>query len=109
MRPEPTREKTLNVVDALVASRRKTLDILSDSMASGDLRTALLAVQTELKQLALLAQLTGQHSDSGQVNVLLSPDYLELKRIVYVSLQDFPEARLRLSEALSGVSDEPSN
>jgi hypothetical protein len=50
MKPKPIKVEGLNVVNALTASHAKPLEILTDSFNDGDRRTALLALQTEIKQ-----------------------------------------------------------
>jgi len=106
MRPEPIKVQGLNVVNALTTSHEKTLDILTDSLNEGDRRTALLALQTEIKQLELTAKLTGQLNEAPQVNLLMSPEYLELKAIINTTLAPYPEIRQKLGDAFSKVANE---
>ncbi|MGZ4851610.1 MAG: hypothetical protein ACXV3D_00275 [Halobacteriota archaeon] len=106
MKPEPTKEQTLNVVHALEQSHGTTLQILRDALSDADRRTALLALQTELKQLELTAKLTGQLNASPQLNFLISPEFVKLKQIITTQLTPFPEARLALSEALDTLVQE---
>jgi hypothetical protein len=106
VKPEATKEETLNVVNALTSSHAKTLEILHDSLAEGDRRTALMALQTEIKQLELNAKLTGQLNDAPQVNFLLNPEFVKLKQILIKTLEPFPDARVRLSEALTEIAND---
>jgi hypothetical protein len=106
VKPEATKEEVLNAINALIKSHDTTLEILEDSLAEGDRRTALMALQTEIKQLELNAKLTGQLNDTPQVNFLLNPEFVRLKQIMIKSLEPFPEARVRLSEALIGIADD---
>lgn len=69
VKPEAAKRETINVVIALEDSHRTTLDILEDALAEGDRRGALMALQTEIKQLELTAKLTGQLYDGPQVNL----------------------------------------
>lgn len=104
MRPAPAKEETLNVVDALTTSHSKTLKILDDSLAEGDRKTALMALQTEIRQLTLNAKLTGQLNEAPQVRLLMHPEFVKLKQILIKTLEPFPDARLKLSEALTEVA-----
>jgi hypothetical protein len=101
MRPAPAKEETLNVVDVLTTSHSKTLKILDDSLAEGDRKTALMALQTEIRQLTLNAKLTGQLNEAPQVRLLMHPEFVKLKQILIKTLEPFPDARLKLSEALT--------
>ena len=105
MKPEPTTVEGLNVVNALTTSHGKTLDILTDSLSEGDRRTALLAIQTENKQLELMAKLTGQLNEAPQLNLLMSPSFVKLKQILIKTLEPHPQLRLEVSEALSKLAE----
>lgn len=107
VKPAAAKEETINVVNALEDSHKKTLDILEESLAEGDKRTALLALQTEIKQLELTAKLTGQLHDGPSINFLLSPEYVQLKQVLIKALAPYPEAREHAARALltAGNSD----
>lgn len=105
MKPEPINVEGLNVVNALTTSHAKTLEILNDSLAEGDRKTALLALNTEIKQLELNAKLTGQLNESPQVNILMQPEFVKLKQIIIKTLEPYPDARLKLSEALTDIAN----
>ena len=106
VRPEPTTVEGLNVVNALTTSHAKTLDILTDSLNEGDRRTALLALQIEIKQLELTAKLTGQLNEAPQLNILMSPEFVKLKSVIIKTLEPYPEARLMLSDTLAEILDD---
>lgn len=109
VKPEPTQVDGLNVINALTSSHQTTLEILRDSLNEGDRKTALMALQTEIKQLDLIAKVTGQLDDTPTVNLLLSPEYLTLKQVVVTALLDYPEARLEVSDALARLSKYTQN
>jgi len=109
VKPEPTQVDDLNVINALTSSHQTTLAILHDSLNEGDRKTALMALQTEIKQLDLIAKVTGQLDETPSVNILLSPEYLTLKQVVVTALLDYPEARLEVSEALARLSKYTQN
>lgn len=109
VKPEPTQVNDLNVINALTSSHQTTLEILHDSLNEGDRKTALMALQTEIKQLDLIAKVTGQLDETPSVNILLSPEYLTLKQVVVTALLDYPEARLEVSEALARLSKYTQN
>jgi len=106
MKPEPITVEGLNVVNALTTSHEKTLEILTDSLNDGDRRTALLAIQTENKQLELMAKLTGQLNEAPQLNILMNPEFMRLKSVILTTLAPYPDARLKLSERLAEILDD---
>ncbi|MGA7075610.1 MAG: hypothetical protein WBZ42_03560 [Halobacteriota archaeon] len=101
MKPEPVAVEGLNVVNALTESRGRILSIYDEARQSGDLRAAIAALQTEVSQMSLMARITGQLNDAPQVNFLLNPEFVRLKQILIKTLEPYPEARVRLSEALT--------
>ncbi|MGA7075848.1 MAG: hypothetical protein WBZ42_04795 [Halobacteriota archaeon] len=106
MKPEPIQIEGLNVVNALTESRERILSIYDEARQSGDLRAAIAALQTEVSQMLLMAKLTSQLNDAPQVNFLLNPEFVRLKQILIKTLEPFPEARVRLSEALTEIADD---
>jgi len=104
MKPEPVEVPGLNVVNALTTSHAKTLEILLDSLAEGDRKTALMAIHAETRQLDLMAKITGQVNAAPQLNFLLNPEFIMLKRIIVETLLPYPDARVALSEKLDSIA-----
>lgn len=71
----------------------RALTILDRAESVGDLRTALGAVREARGNLELLAKLVGQLDERPQVNVLVSPEWLELRTVIVAALEPHPEAR----------------
>ena len=103
MKPEPVEVPGLNVVNALTTAHAKTLEILLDSLAEGDRKTALMAINAETRQLDLMAKITGQVNAAPQVNFLLNPEFVMLKHVIVETLLPYPEARVALSEKLDSI------
>ncbi len=82
--------------------RDRALSILDKAERSKDLRTALQAIREARQCVELLAKLAGELSEAPQVNILLSPQWVELRKTILVALDPFPEARARLAEVLGG-------
>ena len=82
--------------------RDRALSILDKAERSKDLRTALQAIREARQCVELLAKLAGELSGAPQVNILLSPQWVELRKTILVALDPFPEARARLAEVLGG-------
>ncbi len=106
VKPEAAKQETLNVVNALLESRKRVLSIYDEARQSGDMRAAIQALQCEVSQLTLMGKLTGQLSDAPQVNFLLNPEFVKLKQILIKTLEPFPDARVKLSEALTQIAND---
>ena len=82
----------------------RALSILGKAEDSGDLRTALGAIREARGNLELLAKLLGE-LDERPVNVLVSPQWLELRAVVVAALGPHPQAREAVLRALEGKGD----
>jgi predicted transcriptional regulator len=105
---EVAKREALNVVNALETSHENLLKIFNDALADGDRKSALAAIDAETRQLSLIAKVTGQLNAAPQVNFLLNPQFLEIKRVIVEKLMPYPEARVALSEALDSMISEDS-
>ncbi|HEY3288496.1 MAG TPA: hypothetical protein VGK87_00060 [Anaerolineae bacterium] len=89
-------------MDQLRSLQCKTLDILSKAEQEGDLRVAVAAIAQARGNLELFAKLLGELSETT-VNVLVSPQWIELRSVILNAVEPFPDARLALVEALNDV------
>ncbi len=80
----------------------RALSILDRAEESGELRTALGAIREARGNLELLAKLLGELDDRPQINVLVSPEWLELRTVVIGALEPYPDARGSVLRALEG-------
>lgn len=71
----------------------RTLAILESAEASREHRTALSAIREARSNLELLAKLLGELDDSPTVNVLISPQWIQLRTVLLEVLTSYPEAR----------------
>jgi hypothetical protein len=76
--------------------------ILDKAEAADDLRTALGAIREARGNLELLAKLLGELDDRPQVNVLVSPEWLELRAVIVGALEPHPQARESVVRAIEG-------
>src|SRR5215212_11234385 len=83
----------------------KALGILNKAEEAGELRTALGAIREARGNLELLAKLLGELDERPQVNVLVSPQWLELRAVVVSALGPHPHAREAVLRALEGMGD----
>ena len=88
-----------DLLDQVRDLQARTLAILEASEASREHRTALSAIREARSNLELLAKLLGELDDRPQVNVLVSPQWLELRTTIITALDHHPQAREILGEA----------
>jgi hypothetical protein len=90
-----------SLLDQVQALQAKAMAILNTAERSGNLRVALAAIREARGNLELLARLLGELKETGTtVNVLVSPAWVSLRTLILEALEPFPEARLKLSQAL---------
>src|SRR5215208_6364728 len=81
------------------------IDILERAEKSGDLRTALAAISQARGNLELLGKLAGELDERPQVNLLISPEWLELRAVIIGALSPHPGAREAVLRAIEGAGD----
>ncbi len=89
-------EDVKQALDVLVQLREinsASLAILKDARDQGDGELALKAVDRIFKQIELQAKLLGELAQEGTVNVILSPEWLQVRTLVLTALAPYPEAR----------------
>ena len=94
--------QAIDHIAQLKAINGATLAILKDARAQGNADMALKAIDRLRRQIELQAKLIGELDDRPQVNLLVAPQWLELRVQILTALQPYPEARLAIAEALSG-------
>jgi hypothetical protein len=101
-------EKAAEVVEAgdlleeVRGLQARTLAILEAAEAEREHRTALTAIREARSNLELLAKLLGQLDERPVVNVLVSPQWLELRALIITALEHHPEARGSVLRAVEG-------
>jgi len=83
----------LDVVRQLQAINTASREILAAARKSGDGELALKAIDRIFKQIELQAKLLGELEQEGTVNVVLSPEWLQVRALVLTALAPYPEAR----------------
>lgn len=92
-----------DLLDQVQDLQRRTLAILKRAEASDRLGLALGAIREARGNLELLAKLEGKLREQQTVNVLIAPQWLELRTVILGALADYPEARVALARRLSEV------
>ncbi|MCG0276725.1 MAG: hypothetical protein L5655_11355, partial [Thermosediminibacteraceae bacterium] len=83
--------------------RDRALRILEKAEQAGKLKTALDGIKEARECLELLAKLQGELAQEGTINITISPEWLEIRTIILKALEPYPEARIRLAQALKEV------
>lgn len=68
-------------------------DLQRTAKAGGDIKTALLGLEKALKCLELMLKIHGQISDAPQITIINNPEWVELRTVIIQALDDFPEAK----------------
>jgi hypothetical protein len=90
----------LDVVKQLKAINAATVAILSEARRAGDPDTALKAIDRIQRQIELQAKLIGELDERPQVNILVAPEWLQVRSALLVALSPYPEARAAAAGAL---------
>jgi hypothetical protein len=83
----------------------RTLAILEAAEETREHRIALAAIREARSNLELLAKLLGELDERPQVNILVSPEWLELRAVIVGALEPFTDARGAVLEAIEGASN----
>ena len=98
--------KADNLVGQVKDLQSKALDVLSKAEAKDDLRACTSAINEARKCLELLGKLAGELQDGQIVNVVVSPQWVQLRTVIIQALEPFPEAKLEVLRALEGMRNE---
>jgi hypothetical protein len=93
----------LDVVSQLRAINGVTLAVLKEARERHDGELALKAVDRVQRQIELQAKLLGDLDERPQVNILVAPEWIELRTVLLKALQSHPEARQAVAAVLIGV------
>jgi len=92
--------KLLDMMERLLG---EALAVLRDAKATGDHRTRLAAINTAANLNRTLLEVAGELKNQPTVNILLSPQWIEIRGVILASTEDFPEARARIVDGLSSI------
>ena len=93
-------EVAIDVVRQLKAINAAALGVLSRARNRDEPRLELQAIDRVHKQLELQAKLLGDLDDRPQVNLYLSPEWIELRGLIVAALQPHTEARESVLRAI---------
>jgi hypothetical protein len=85
--------QALDVVAQLKAINQASLAVLKQARETGDGELALKAVDRVQRQIELQAKLLGELDERPQVNVLVAPEWLAVRGVIFAALAPYPEVR----------------
>ena len=83
--------------------RNKAIGILGKAETAGDLKTALMGVREARACIELLAEMEGELNRNPTVNILVAPEWLQVRTVMLQALQSYPDARTAVAAALVEV------
>jgi hypothetical protein len=99
----------IDVIDEISTAHTDTLEVIGEARIAGDTKAYFAGRAVQLKQLESYARLTGQSTEHAEINLYMSPEFMQLQQLVVTSLADYPEARAKLGEALAQAAGVGSN
>src|SRR4051812_21097274 len=90
----------LDVVQQLKAINGACLAVLKDARQAGNGELVLKAVDRVQRQIELQAKLLGDLDERPQINVLVSPEWIQTRSALLAALTAFPEARAAVAASL---------
>ena len=97
---EATRQ-ALDVLQQLKTINAAALTVLRDARTAGDGDLALKAIDRIHRQIELQAKLLGDLDERPVINVLVTPEWQQLRGQIVAALAPFPEARVAVAAVLA--------
>jgi len=95
--------QALDVVRQLQVINGACLEILQKSRASGKDTVSLAAIDRVHRQIELQARLLGELQEGQTVNVLVAPEWHQVRLVVVNALRPYPEAGAAVAQALAAL------
>lgn len=95
-------ENAANFLDQLKEVRRTAADLLDKAEKSDDLKAAGTFLKELREQIRLWAELEGKLASQPQINFTLNTEWVELRTLILVALDPFPEAKEAVVAAIRG-------
>jgi len=83
----------------------RALNVLLKTEESEDWRAATGAIREARGCLELLCRLAGELKEVQTVNIIVSPQWIEVRAVILETLAPYPEARISLSKALERIAN----
>ncbi|MDW7730686.1 MAG: hypothetical protein SCJ94_11915 [Bacillota bacterium] len=86
----------------------KAWELIDQAERDKKFSAAVSAIKEARSSLELQAKLAGELKTGSTINILVNPQWVELRTLIYKTLEPYPEVKLKLAEELSkaGAADE---
>lgn len=92
-----------DLLQQIKALRNRAISILQKAESAGDYRTALMGIREARGCVETLMEVEGELDRRGVVNIVLSPQWVELRAVIIESLKEHPDARQAVAGALQSI------
>ena len=92
-----------DLLHQLKALRNKAISILQQAEQAGDFRTALMGIREARACVETLLEVEGELDRRGVTNIVISPEWLEIRAVVLTALQPFPAAAQAVAGRLAVI------
>lgn len=93
------------LLDQLTSLQRKALDLLEKAERGGDYKTALAGVREARACIELLLEVEGELDRRNVTNIIVNPQWIAIRGVLITALQDHPDARLAVADALVAIDE----
>ena len=97
-----------NIVERLINLTNETMQIYNEVKKIKDYDLALKAIARAEKQAELQAKLLGELQQEGAVNLIMAPEWIELRQVILRAVEPFPEAGEAIVEAVGRIDKDVS-
>jgi flagellar biosynthesis chaperone FliJ len=95
-------ENAANFLDQLREIRNRAANLLDQAEASQNMRAAGTFLRELREQIRLMAELEGKISSQPTVNILVNPEWIQLRTVIIQALDPFPQAKEAVVNAIRG-------
>ena len=93
-------DNLLALLDGLRADAKR---IASKAEKAASYPAAIAAIREQARIIELLLKVAGELQQEGTINILVAPQWIDLRTVILQALAPYPEARLAVAEAVAGV------
>lgn len=92
-----------SLLDQIRSLQTATLRILKKAEEAGKFVPAIMAIKEARGNLELLAKMLGELDERPQVNIMASPQWVQIQAVIMDDLADDPARRIRLASRLAEI------
>ena len=93
------RQRACSLVEEIHRLKKKAERIAEQAEQKGDFRTALSGIRELTRIVEILARMQGEIQNQN-INIVLNTKWIELRTIILNALDEFPEAKIKVAEAI---------